>query len=922
MVRKTIPIFCAIILWVGSGVRAADQPEVDIAQAVKDLGAPSFAVRKAAQASLAGVGWEARKELEEAVRSGDPEVADVARQLLAGMLPGITRDTPEKRRELVARYVKDLSTDEKRECIQQLLEESPVPCRLLLDLVEWEPEPAMRKMIVGEVLGRTPAVLGPMLETGETVDYERFLQWAVRLEDVDLISRVVPYAWYRGKLAAMQAQVAVQLGKADNPYLRRLLAELQVMAGTPAQAVETARSLEDAAYWQTLLVRTGSWAELAKLLDADEGKPNGPRLIRVAGAQRLAGQDAQATATLNKLAALGKEAGEAAAEDADDGMPDQTIWLDHGFGPEWFGGDGVMALPAGAINLGFGMQQVQLEQRFRGERRQPVEAWRSLLAYGLLGDAVAFLQRQRQTEQAVGLLTQFYRYGEADRLLKEELATAKPPQDAFLTIRRAAILRSLGDPGANGMVEELLARCRKGDEKLAADQVFGAFVSALNTTGFHDVLAASLPELLGRFANPLDQSHLMGMTQLLAPRRNAGSAWFWWTRLVQANPGEAMAERAVRVRDFLAGKLDAEATDAILRLGVRPDASPDERVQDLRQVAVACLVLGRPDDAIAANRMAVRIAGEAKNRNMLRYARLSLAASLSFSGKWEEAATEHGQVWQDYRDMNSLLMRGIALFLAGHRDEAEKAVDTFLSLADPNQAGWALQQLNELEWPESVRRLLPLAVYRTSLRDDEPVAAARLLGDANLESQLARRRWFEGILAAHSSPPEQLLQGNSTLAFAECRARLATAEPTAVLAEAKQTSDTFPFDIDGVADTVEALDRAGAKAEADALCEYALAREQRLLDKLPDAVHHLNGYAWLCARTGRNLATGEAYARRAIAKAPEPDAIIDTLAVLCYRQGRLDEAIDAGRTCLRLEPWSTHYRLQLARWEAEKANRH
>ncbi len=922
IVRKTIPILCAILLWVGSGARAADLSQVDVAQAVKDLGAPSFAVRKAAQAALAGVGWEARKELEEAVRSGDPEVSDVARQLLAEMLPGVTRTTPDTQRELVTRYAKDLPADEKRNCVRQLLDESPVPCRLLLDLIEWETEDASRKQIVGEVLGRTPAVLGPMLETGETADYDRFLQWAVRLEAADLIPRVVVYAWYRGKLPVMQAQVAAQLAKADNPYLRRLLAELQVMGGTPDQAVETARSLENPVYWQNLLVRTGSWAELAASLDSGTDPPDGPELIRLAAAQRLAGQDAAAAATLAKLAAADQEDGKAPKTGGLGDAPAQIVWQDHGFGPELFGDRGMVVLPAGANELRLAMQQVRISSGRRSGRQQQVEAWRLPLAYGLVGDAVAFIQRQGQASQAVTFLTQFYRYAEADRLLKEELAAAQPPQDAFLTIRRAALLRSLGDPAADTMVTDILARCRNGDEKLADDKVFGALMIAVDSAGFHDVLVASLPELMARFANPLDQSALVQVVNLLASRQDRGLAWFWWTRMVQANPGEATTERAARLRDFLAGKLAAEAADTVLRSAVRPDASASERVQDLCQVSRTCLALWRLDDAVTASRLAVRAAVDCKDRNMGRYARSSLMTALVCSRKWEEAAAEYSESWRDGRDVTSLGMQGIALFLAGHREEAEKSLDRFAVLAGPSQVGWALTQLDELPWSEPVRRLLPRVVYGDSLAVELPATAARRLGDPALELQFARRQWFEGVQAVSSRSPEQLLQGNATLAFAECRARLANAGPAATLAEAKQVSDAFPFDVDGVADTVEALDRAGAKAEADALCEYALAREQRILDKLPDAVKHLNGYAWLCARTGRNLAKGEDYARRAIAKVPEQDEIVDTLAVLRYRQGDLDGAIAAGLASLRLEPWSVHYRLQLGLWEAEKANRH
>jgi tetratricopeptide (TPR) repeat protein len=138
------------------------------------------------------------------------------------------------------------------------------------------------------------------------------------------------------------------------------------------------------------------------------------------------------------------------------------------------------------------------------------------------------------------------------------------------------------------------------------------------------------------------------------------------------------------------------------------------------------------------------------------------------------------------------------------------------------------------------------------------------------------------------------------------------------LSDAKRSSDAFPFDVDGVADTVEAFETAGRRQEADALVAHALAREQKFLDKLPNAVQHLNGYAWLCARTGRELAKGEEYIRRALERVPDRDAYWDTLAVLLYRQGDLDAAVAMARKCIEIDPNDMHHRFQLARWLAEK----
>jgi len=556
----------------------------------------------------------------------------------------------------------------------------------------------------------------------------------------------------------------------------------------------------------------------------------------------------------------------------------------------------------------------------RGGRAVKADAWRFLLAYGLVGDALLAMQRQEQKDQAIGLLQEQYRYAEADRMLKDMLAAAKPPQDAFVILRRAGMLRALGDPEANPMAGEVLARCRNGEAGLADDKVFAGLLNMVEAAGFHDLLAASLPDLMGRFADPLDRS-LGGVVQCLASGQSRSQALFWWVRMVKANPGEAMAERATRLRDFLAGRLDAAATETVLRLGLQPDASAEVRVQDLCQVSRTCLALDRQEEALSACRLAVRFAAEVENKSVKRGAQSLLSSTLATGGQWGEAATGYGQQWQEYRNPADLLAQGMALVRAGDQAGAEVVAERLPCLVSANQAAWALGQLSELDWPRPTQRLLALAICGSHHSLAEAIATAGRTGDYELALRLAQRQWYEGILAAANQSTGSSLQINATLAFAECRAGLASSGPAATLALAKRVSDAFPFDVDGVADTVEALDRAGAKAEADALCDYALAREQRVLDKLPDAVHHLNGYAWLCARTGRKLKEGEAYARRAVAKAPKRDEILDTLAVLQYRLGDLDGAIAAGRTCLRMKTGDHHYRQQLAKWETERKGR-
>ncbi len=889
--------------------------ETPFARAVRDLAAPAFAVRQAARTALAEAGWEARRELEEATRHPDPEVADVARQLLAEMLPGVTRNTPESQRRLVIRYLAMTQAEEKRGLVRELLRERPAPYALLLDVLEWEKTPAAQVVIVQGMLDQTPAVLSSCLEAGDPALYERLLQWSVRLEMTAAIPRVAVYAWRNGKLETLRNQATNLLATNDRPYLRRLLAELHLLADAPEAALATAATLDDSAYRRELFARTGRWAELAAELAREMGQPTGPKLVQLAAAQRLAGQDKEAVATLARLAGeKRKPAGpDDDGDDDDDDEGGEVIWFDRqigGMGGMFFEGN-IDGMFAGA------MMQQMVRQHPRGGRQVAAGAWTYLLAYGLETDALGELQRRKDVATASALLVQQYRYVEADRLLREALAAT--PSDLLLRVRRAGILQALGDPKAADPVRELLDACRRGEANMADEGVFLNVLEAMRLEGFQQEIAAVLPDLLGRFTGPREDL-LQNVAQYLAPERSRLlNYWFWWEQLVRDNPGEAMADRAARVRDFLAGQLDAAETERILRLPLRPEVGLDKQMVGLQQVGLTCLYLGRQEEAIAACRLAVRMGNEAEEKPKPRLAQVRqvLGDVLLDCAQWTEAAEEHGALWLENRVLRSLLFHGLGLAWGGRREAAAEVVARALKLHDPASPGWLFLFLDPEEWPEANRELLLLTERVARAVPAEALPAARRLGDYELERRLARRQWYEAVVSPAGKTPGALLQINADLAFAECRARLATDGAAATLAAAKRISDAFPFDIDGAADTVEALDRAGFAPEADALTAHVLEREQAILDKLPDASQHLNGYAWMCARTGRNLEQGETCVRRALEQMPDNDAYLDTLAVILHRRGDLDGAVAAMRTCLRLKPNNHLYRRQLAAWLAE-----
>ena len=912
---RTFFLILSLVLAGTSAVRGQDAPSrAAIQQAARDLGDASFQTRKRARELLVGVGWEAKAELEQAAKSADPEVGDVARQLLAEMLPGVTRDTPADQRKLVARYTKTKSSNTRKACVQELAKLHPFPDQLLLALLEAETERGRQAAVVGWLVSSSSQWLPRMLFHRDAAPYEAVIRRAVRMETLAAIPQISGYALQRGKLKAMREQLMKVVAAKPTPFLRRLLVELHLLGGHRAEAVVTARELDSWPLLEQVLVRACAWEELAKALLEKTGDMNGLRRFQLAAAQRLAGQDKLATGTLAPLA------GEDGA--VTDDVPIQLNmggggpWINNQFnGVAWQGWGGRMGMQQQFVaNPGMFGHMGGMSRR-RGSQKVP--AWRCLLAYGLTADAVRALEEAKGTKTAIAdILLLQNRYAEADRLLRQELADAKPPRSWLLAVRRSGLLRALGDDTAVGASKEMLEHLRSGEQDVKSIGGMHTIVKAIEDAGYGELLADALPELMVRFEGT-EENNARRVVLYLAPAACRVLASSWWTTLSKADPESSLVSRAVRLRDFLHGRLSPEETQKVLRMALRPEAPVKERVGGLAMVARTCARMGRQAEAEAAYRLAARFATEEEDTGLQRSVWHASFDVFSAARKWQELAeAQAGLAEQGGLDRMALL----ATFLAwsGERQSAEKMMEKALLATDAGTFRKVLPHLLNGEWKDAVRRVLPLVEADSARPSPEAMEGARLVGDYALELRLAQRGWYRWVCAPQSATPEQLLTANANLASAECRAMIAGGKLDEVLARATQVSDAFPKDIDGAADTVEALDRAGAQAQADALVAHVLKREQEFLDKLPNAVQHLNAIAWLCARTGRELNRGVNCILKAIEREPNRAEFIDTLAVLLHRKGDRAGAIEATRRCLRIDFADNEYLHQLGRWLSEQ----
>ncbi|MFK7768967.1 MAG: hypothetical protein AB8B55_17225 [Mariniblastus sp.] len=122
-----------------------------------------------------------------------------------------------------------------------------------------------------------------------------------------------------------------------------------------------------------------------------------------------------------------------------------------------------------------------------------------------------------------------------------------------------------------------------------------------------------------------------------------------------------------------------------------------------------------------------------------------------------------------------------------------------------------------------------------------------------------------------------------------------------------------PSLIEGI---VPELDKAGASDLADKLFEKTTEFYFEFLQKYPDSSLHRNNYAWACACANRRMQHMRRHALLAVAERPNSATFLDTLAEVHFLMGDKEQAIQACRRCIQLNPTKKHYKKQLKRFQA------
>jgi len=96
---------------------------------------------------------------------------------------------------------------------------------------------------------------------------------------------------------------------------------------------------------------------------------------------------------------------------------------------------------------------------------------------------------------------------------------------------------------------------------------------------------------------------------------------------------------------------------------------------------------------------------------------------------------------------------------------------------------------------------------------------------------------------------------------------------------------------------VQALDKAGRKAQADTFFAAAWEPLRKHARAFPDSWSDLNNFAWTAARCRRNLDEALDFARKAVEGSKEDAGILDTLAEVHFQRGERDQAIETIKKC-------------------------
>jgi tetratricopeptide (TPR) repeat protein len=404
-----------------------------------------------------------------------------------------------------------------------------------------------------------------------------------------------------------------------------------------------------------------------------------------------------------------------------------------------------------------------------------------------------------------------------------------------------------------------------------------------------------------------------------------------WRALCGEYAGEKEAALLGRLQKLLAaGAPAAGQSDELRKLGARLEMELRSATKDARGaplLALASFCQSRGHDELA-GLYAEKAAAEALPPDSL----LKVGNVFADQKRWDRAARAYENAWsKDCRNAAALYLLGHARLQSGKQSEGRRQMELalLLPLGDSMCRYHLIETLKRLGLQDEVIRQCKLTLATGPFGDWAGGQALERLGnDASLRGdRLAAADCWERFALGLLQPNTFLLDNRGYLILpfrvhaSRGRGLLKAGKIAEALEELRQAEAAIPGNVEFVLGVVPELEKAGRKAEADALFQRAAALHEDLCREFPRSAGHHNDLAWLAASLDRELDKALAHARRAVELEPDRAAYLDTLAEVHFRRGDRDEAARLMKRCIELDPKNDYFRKQLDRFQATTTGR-
>lgn len=760
-------------------------------------------------------------------------------------------------------------------------------------IIAMVPQEARRRAFRQQLLFSPSGVLGALLRRGDAEEAEKL---AVESEDDAGLSAYVTMQVTRGKLAERIAVTREAYDKDSKPADARLLVYLHRAAGDLSAAVAIAKSLDDPQLLRPLYVEQQAWREAAALeAQAHQAAPvaastffvDTPDSLRIEQLGMLAAYYRRARMTdefESTIKAIQDFAG--THKDNEDLVWNATeaLLLNDRFDK------GLELARLSRIEKAFTLLTYRHDYDSAmalvglGTAVVPDRAWYDALAIDGKSDQEKKLNRFKFAIRIARTRSHLGQMAEAERILKvlEQVASSAPTTS--------------GSPTSQQYSEQLAA---------------GLFQMGLRERAWA-VAASSMSPSTNYPPNVLN--YMYGTREVEADA--------WWLFFRDKFPEEAPVACFNRVYLALYPAEDESADaysktfEAAMAFGASV-TSDAQRTLYWRGLGETCRLRGLNDKAIECLQKTVGGTTDTSR---------TIATLQVKEGRWQDAAETYRRIWEnDHDQVGALYLAGDALERAGDHRKGKAWKDEADSLAIRSRTRHTLAvDLADRGLMDEAAAQWEMLLKTAPLESWELNDAARRLGDYCLNSNPKRAAdlWGHYVLG-DLRPAYWFLKDDSYLRmpFVIHKARATQAIKDGELERAERELDiahaAAPNDTRIAEELVPVLDQAEHKPLADRLASKLIGHYQEMSNRYPKSAYFHNNLAWVAARCHRELDLAMKHAVQATTIEPSNGSYVDTLAEVHFQLGDRAAAVRESERAVRLSPFQSSLRAQLARFRKD-----